>query len=135
LSLRVSGRSFQEIGDALGVSKPVAWKIVDKALQEFRQAHMADADQVRAVAMARLEALVRHAWAKVEQGDMDAVRTVLLVTARLCKMMGLDAPSTYKVTAPAGGARRLDQMSEAELVERARILGLLPKSPPTWEAK
>jgi hypothetical protein len=133
----VAGRSFQEIGDALGVSKPVAWKIVDKALQEFRQTHMADADQVRAVVVARLESLLAAGWAKAMSGDTDAVRTVLLVTARLCKMMGLDAPSTYKVAASTG-VTRLDKMSESELLEYARRLdlpGYNDAPTPTWEAK
>jgi hypothetical protein len=55
LELRASGASFRQIGEALSVSKPRAFRIVRKALDELVEHCTETAERVRRLELHRLD--------------------------------------------------------------------------------
>lgn len=89
LGLRARGKSYQEIGEALGITASGAYKIVQNALK--RTQHEA-ADEVRAMELTRLDELLDGVWEKAKRGDSRAVVAALAIMDRRAKYMGLDKP-------------------------------------------
>lgn len=96
LKLRLAGDSFREIADALdfrGASG--AYAAVEAALTEVVEEPTA---QLRAMELARCDAMTKSLWPQVEAGDTDAIRTCLKVMERRAKLTGLDAPVKVDVS-------------------------------------
>lgn len=55
LELRASGASFRQIGEALSVSKPRAFRIVRRALDELAQSCAETAERVKTLELHRLD--------------------------------------------------------------------------------
>ena len=55
LELRASGASFRQIGEALSVSKPRAFRIVRRALDELAQSCVETAERVKTLELHRLD--------------------------------------------------------------------------------
>lgn len=96
VELASEGMSYDEIAKAVGYAhRGSAYKAVFKALAE----HEADdVDVLRAVEMDRLDVLLKALWARVEEGDLDAINTAVKITQARIRLLGLDRP-----TPPAGG--------------------------------
>jgi hypothetical protein len=87
--LRAVGATFQEIGRTLGVTTGRAHQLVDEALQST----VADSvDELRALTMARLEALLTGCYERAREGNLRALGGVLRIIDTQCKIMGLFAP-------------------------------------------
>jgi len=116
LDYRVTGMTYQQIADALGVTRPTAWKYVAAALDEVAKETFAKAAQLRELELARLDHLQREAerilrskHVYVTQGGkivydgeerlnddaptMQAINTVLRIMERRAKLLGLDQPT------------------------------------------
>lgn len=88
LALHRGGADFQAIAEALGyASRSGAWKAVRRAqARELRSA----ADALRAVELARLDAMQAELWDKAVVGNLRAVDRVLAIMARRAWLLGLD---------------------------------------------
>lgn len=107
---RLAGKTYDEIGASLGVTKQAAWSTVQKALAETLRE---PADRLREVEVARLDRLTVALWPMAlgepatEGGaapsPLDQARAVLRlvqISDRRAKLLGLDAPVEIKVTEP-----------------------------------
>ena len=76
MEYRLQGRTFFDIGKALGVTPGRAHQLVDEALEATLQQPAA---HLRALALARLEAVLTGVFSKAVNGDTKAVTMVLKI--------------------------------------------------------
>ena len=101
LDLRASGASYRQIGEALSVSKPRAFRIVRAALDELVQHCEDTAERVRRLELYRLDK-VRLALDS-KKGDPRVADTLIRISERVAKLHGLDAPQRIEASGPNGG--------------------------------
>jgi len=107
LELRASGASYMQIGKALSVSKPRAFRIVRKALDELLEHCRETAERVRQLELHRLD---RYRLAlDSRRSDPRAVDTLIRISERVAKLHGLDAPQRFEASGPEEG---LEQTQE-----------------------
>lgn len=92
LNLRIKGHTYREIAEALQVSTKSAYFDVQEALRYLAKFERVLAEDVRAMHLARLDALTTFLWPAAEGGDTFAIQQVLSVMQRQAKLLGLDAP-------------------------------------------
>jgi DNA-binding CsgD family transcriptional regulator len=97
LELRKGGASLRAIGDALGCSYETARGDIAAALADLAAETRAEAEQLRALEVERLNAVMLGHWrAATTGGDADAARIVLRCIEQRVKLLGLavqpDAP-------------------------------------------
>jgi hypothetical protein len=124
LRLRVEGKTFVEIGQALGRSKASAVKYVQQALADLNTTTSSRTEELRSLTAARLEALWSALLPLAVKGDVRAATALVAVLARFCKLHGLDAPTTLAVTAGAGSP--FDGWDRNRLEAYAERIGLRP---------
>lgn len=101
LELRKAGVGYQAIADRLGYKDHSgAYRAVKTALRKTLQE---PADELRAVEVERLDAMLLGLWTKAKAGDLLAVDRVLKIMDRRADLLGLDAP------------RRVEQKIDADL--------------------
>lgn len=97
LGLRRGGASLRDIAAALGCSHEQARRDVAAALAELAADTRAEAEQLRALEVARLDAVMLGHWSAATKGDADAARIVLRCVEQRVKLLGLavqsDAPN------------------------------------------
>jgi hypothetical protein len=123
LRLRMEGKTYEQIGQELGVGTTRAFQLVGDALEQFKVVNTEQADIFRAKLTYELEQLALAVWPKAKTGDPKSAAVLVQIIARLARLQGLDRPAKIAVEA---GVTRLDRMSESELVEYARRLDILP---------
>jgi hypothetical protein len=101
LELRAAGASFRQIGEALSVSKPRAFRIVRKALDELVLHCSETAGRVRVLELHRLDRYRLSLDAR--RGDPRTVDTLIRISERVAKLHGLDAPQRIEASGPNGG--------------------------------
>lgn len=94
LSLREAGATYEQIGEATGVSPGQAFRDVEAGL-ELTITEPAAA--LRAVEGRRLDRLQRAMLPAALQGDKGATDRVLKIMERRAKLYGLDTPVTVNV--------------------------------------
>jgi hypothetical protein len=102
LELRKQGRTYAEIGAALGCSEQRAHAIVTAELGRLNRDRAEQAEAVRRLELDRLDALQAGVWDAAKGGDAQAIDRVLSIMARRAKLMGLDAPTKTAFTDPSG---------------------------------
>ncbi len=102
LELRAAGASFRQIGEALSVSKPRAFRIVRKALDELVQHCQDTAERVRQLELYRLDR-IRLAL-DPKKSDPRVADTLIRISERVAKLHGLDAPQRIEASGPNGGS-------------------------------
>ena len=108
VELALDGKSYDFIAREIGVSsRGNAWRTVQKALNDRV---VAGVDELRELECDRLDALQVAAWAKVEQGDLKAIETVLRIMDRRARLLGLyptktkTQPEYVSIVRPGAGA-------------------------------
>jgi hypothetical protein len=101
LELRASGASFLQIGKALSVSKPRAFRIVRKALDEMVEHCRETAERVRQLELYRMDRMRLSLDPK--KGDPRVADTLIRISERVAKLHGLDAPQRIEASGPGGG--------------------------------
>jgi hypothetical protein len=96
--LRVAGRTFTQIGEALGVTTGRAYQLVDEALYATLAA---PAESLRQIELVRLDQLQTAVYRKAVGGDHRAAGLVLKIMARRAKLTGLDAAQPVPQASPA----------------------------------
>jgi hypothetical protein len=90
MTQRLEGRTFDEIGKALGVTTGRAHQLVDEALEATLRE---PAEEYRKIEIARLEAMMRGFFPKALKGNKRAIDGVLKIMDRQIKLLGLAAPT------------------------------------------
>jgi hypothetical protein len=101
LELRAAGASFRQIGEALSVSKPRAFRIVRKAPDEMVQHCQDTAERVRQLELYRMDR-IRLAL-DPKKSDPRVADTLIRISERVAKLHGLDAPQRIETTGKDGG--------------------------------
>lgn len=89
--LRIRGRSYREIGTALGIGHETARRYVEDT---WAEKSIPLANQVRAQEYDRLVRLLDKLDAKIECCDLSAIALAVKISERLCRMTGADLPVT-----------------------------------------
>jgi hypothetical protein len=99
--LRLRGYNFRQIGEAIGRSEQCAWDAVQRVARLTREATQGRAEQVRELELQRLDALLAKVWDRAtdtqDEQQLAAVATVLRVSERRARLLGLDAPVQVNV--------------------------------------
>lgn len=91
LELRTQGLSYDEIAREVGyTSRATAYDVIKQAL-ESRETD--SAEQLRALELARLEAVHAALWDDAVGGDVQAVLALLWVLDARCRLLGLYEPA------------------------------------------
>lgn len=92
LELRRMGKGYVEIAAALGIGKSQAHRLVQAGLADARAQVDADAGDLRAEEISRIDAMLAGLWPDARKGNHGAVDRVLKIMERRAKLLGLDAP-------------------------------------------
>jgi hypothetical protein len=106
LELRRAGCTFSQIGVAMGFSRERAFRIVTDEMLRLNRERTEAAEGLVALECDRLDALHLVLWPKAIKGDLDAIDRLIKLSARRCKMLGLDATPSMNV-----GVNRLVPMT------------------------
>jgi hypothetical protein len=96
LDLRLVGKTYDQIGEALGVSKQQAHRLVKAELDELAALTRGAAEELRQRELETLDRLLATAMPCAEQGDMQAADRVIKISARRSALLGLDAPAKHE---------------------------------------
>ena len=118
MALRLTGASYGDIVKAgVYTSRSGARSAVMAALKEN---YTEPTEQVRAMEVARLEALISAHWSKAIGGDIASTKLCIEISARKCRILGIDAPMKVDIVgmlaslADPSGLNVDDMVSEAE---------------------
>src|SRR5207253_5499840 len=130
VELRIQGATWTEVCAALGYPTPRAALVaVEKAL--VRELDVVDREQLRQLAGARLERMLRAVFSKATDPDhpeqMTAQSRSLAIIDRYSRLFGLDAPSEVVVHTPAAreiaewvartASRQLPPVTEDDIID------------------
>jgi lambda repressor-like predicted transcriptional regulator len=90
LALRKTGMSLETIARHAGYSnRSSVHRALDRAMREIIRV---PAEQLIVLELERMDAAVAGLWPKIEEGDPEAIRAMVVVMRRRASMLGLDAP-------------------------------------------
>lgn len=98
INLRMGGKTFQQIGEQLGITKQSAHSLVITALKEISTKTAESAEELRRMEMERLDFMRNAIWGQVINGDVLAIDRALRISKRMAELLGLDAPTKSDVT-------------------------------------
>jgi hypothetical protein len=117
LELRLAGRTYREIGAALGCSSQRAFQLIDAELRHLNKRRQDSAEELRRLILERLDRLLVPQYEKAVAGDKEALQAVLSIEDRRIRLKGL---VTDKHLVTAGMAPQ--QLTADELVSADRQL-------------
>lgn len=97
LDMRLTGKSYQEIGDELGVSYVTAYNDCKKLLARYEDQLKPNVEHVRRMERNRLDKMLSSIWPRVEAGDDNAIDKALKIMERRAKIQGLDMPARVQL--------------------------------------
>jgi hypothetical protein len=97
VQLRVEGKTFRQIGAAMGFSEQRAHFIVTEELQRLNRERSEAASELQQLESQRLDALHAAVWEKAQAGDLDAINAVVKLMNRRAKLLGIDAMPRFDV--------------------------------------
>lgn len=101
LALRRVGASYQQIGEALGITPSGAYRSVARVLARLRKTSDETAEEIRQQELMRLDEMQFALYPTARRGDTKAIETILKIQARRAKLLGLDAPEKVDVSGKA----------------------------------
>ena len=129
LELRKAGGSYREIARQLGVDVHTAHADVGAELAALRETAVAEATELRALELERLDGMTSGLWPHIQEGSAAAVSAGVRVSERRSRLLGLDAPVVTKSELTGGlgvyaeklaGERKLfEKLDVAQLEELA----------------
>ena len=122
LELRKAGGSYRQIAQQLGVDVHTAHADVGAELAALRETAVAEATELRALELERLDGMTSGLWPRIQEGSAAAVSAGVRVSERRSRLLGLDAPVVTKseLTGSLGVyAERL--AAEVELFEQLDV--------------
>lgn len=120
LEMRRMGMGYEEIAQKLECSKSTAHGYIKTAMADARAQIEADAREMKAEEISRLDGMLRGLWPDARKGSHGAVDRVLKIMERRAKLLGLDAPVKMAhggdADAPAiSHAHNIHTLADAEL--------------------
>ena len=98
LQLRQRGLSYREIAATIGVSLTTAYNNVQDCIKELNVIALEEAEIVRDLELARLDAALASIEVKLAKGDLGAINTLLRIQERRARFLGLDMPNKTDIT-------------------------------------
>lgn len=89
MRLRASGLSYQAIADLLAISRQAAWAHVQAGLAELADEARAEAAELRAFELSRIDSLLSAVWEPALDGDLGAWDRALRAIEARCRVLGL----------------------------------------------
>lgn len=124
VALRKKGKSYAQIGDALGISKQAAHGLVVGALKEHREQTAEEVADLRAIENLRLDELLATWFPLALAGDKDAAAIVLKIQDRRAKLEGLDAATKTELTGKDGSALQVQSTVDLTLLDDTKLAQL-----------
>ena len=90
VSSRIAGCSYEQIAEMCNISKTTAHSIVTRTFAQRCDELREEVDQLRALMMARLDALTVALWGT--RSDPATASVIIKIIERQSKLFGLDAP-------------------------------------------
>ncbi|MGO8685209.1 MAG: hypothetical protein ACLQUT_11610 [Thermoleophilia bacterium] len=90
LELRLSGASYAQIGEALGMTAGGTFKAVERALARQTAETNEKAEKLRRFEVSRLDRLLMGLWPRARSGDEKAARVAIQISKRRSELLGLD---------------------------------------------
>lgn len=115
MQLRAAGASYAQIGQALKCTKKYAFDLVLRGLYEAKESIAEDVEQVRLVELMRLDSILMELWQA--RKDPRTADTILRISERRSKLLGLDAAAKNELSGPDGGPIPIDQDITITFVE------------------
>lgn len=143
VGLRLQGFTYARIGARLGIAESTAHEHVRRAMLALAAETNAEAEQLRALESARLDAAQVAIWDRAMQGDLAAVDTFVKLSARRCALWGLDVQPGVRGDAAADFAALVAGIRERLAVamagtctedQIAAVLCQLPAVGDSWAA-
>lgn len=106
LELRRAGQGYTEIANRLGIGKSQAHRLVQAGLAETKEQINAEAGELKAEELSRLDGMLAGLWTDARKGNHGAVDRVLKIMERRSKLLGLDAPLKMTQTNLEGDEER-----------------------------
>jgi hypothetical protein len=126
LELRLEGKTFQQIGAAIGMSDVGAKYVIERILMRNEGDLKQKAEEARQEELERLRKLLTFMWEGAKTGNPKSAQVVLQISQRVSRLKGLDAPVTVQGTGEGGAitievARRLMAEDEAEANKKENV--------------
>lgn len=102
LELRRGGMTLDLIGQAMGISRQRVHAILKSELARTAAENAADAEELRALEVERLDCLLYGIWERAQSGELEAVDRALKIAHRRAALLGLDRPTKIAPTTPEG---------------------------------
>lgn len=120
--LRVQGKTYREIGDALGVSHVTAWDDVKQVSERMRSELSESAEHHRSIQLQRLDKAISVLMPMLDDPDraLEAMDRLDKLEKRRAALLGLDSPAKQELSGPAGGAIAID--ARTALIEKLSCL-------------
>ncbi len=113
---RIRGQAFHDIAAAVGLnSKQAAYALYQRALREIQDDRAETIEAARSFELERLDKIEAAAWIRVDADDPRALDTLLRISDRRARLLGLDAPTKVDLSYDAV-AREIERL-KAELAE------------------
>lgn len=97
LKMRRRGMSYPDIADKLGIALTTAYRYVQTEMKRLDNERRAEAEGVLAMELERLDRLLSAVIDKAEAGSLDHIDTVLRLSERRAKLLGLNAGIKHTV--------------------------------------
>jgi hypothetical protein len=119
LELRLTGATFQEIGDQMSLSKVRAYQIVSEGMKDLDETCSILATETRRLMLDRIDAGILALWA--ERGNPRVSDSLVRLYDRQARLLGLDAPQKVANTDAAGCD--YEEQARVSAIIRAKLLG------------
>ncbi len=97
LQLRIEGKTFEQIGRALGITKQSAHESVGRELELAARDTRAHAQHALQLELDRVDFVLRSLTPAVVRADPKAAQAYLKAMERRSKLLGLDKPERHEV--------------------------------------
>lgn len=128
VEMRLAGYTLEKIGQELGgLDRSRVHHLIDSVIREKREEISSQAEDLRALDIARIDRMIQGVWPKATTGnDYPAIDRVLRLMERRAKLLGLDAPTKIAPTSPDGETPYAPVMTDTE--RAARIASIMAKA-------
>lgn len=107
MKLRTQGLSYEKIAQVLGIAKPSAWELVQKALKDYQDSIKDTTAEHVHVQIRRYEEIIEaHFPAAKDPANKEAffaIKAIRECQVEIAKLLGLYAPTKNEVTGKQGG--------------------------------